>query len=59
MVNDTEKFKDNDEKSRAHIEAKNQLESYAYSVRNTICDKKVVTRSQLLTRRRLRMQSRQ
>ena len=36
MVNDTEKFKDNDEKSRACIEAKNQLESYAYSICNTI-----------------------
>ena len=41
MVNDAEKFKDDDEKSRARIEAKNQLESYAYSVRNTIRDEKV------------------
>ena len=41
MVNDAEKFKDDDEKSRARIEAKNQLESYAYSVRNTIKDEKV------------------
>ena len=41
MVNDAEKFKDDDEKSRARIEAKNQLESYAYSVRNTIRDEKI------------------
>ena len=41
MVNDAEKFKDDDEKSRARIEAKNQLESYAYSVRNTVRDEKV------------------
>ena len=41
MVNDAKKFKDDDEKSRARIEAKNQLESYAYSVRNTIKDEKV------------------
>ena len=52
MVNDAEKFKDDDEKSRARIEAKNQLESYAYSVRNTIKNEKV--RSQLRTRRRSR-----
>ena len=52
MVNDAEKFKDDDEKSRARIEAKNQLESYAYSVRNTIKDEKV--RSKLRTRRRSR-----
>ena len=41
MANDAEKSRDNDEKSRARIQAKNQLESYAYSVRNTIKDEKV------------------
>jgi len=41
MVQDADKFKADDEKSRARIEAKNQLESFAYSVRNTTRDEKV------------------
>jgi len=41
MVQDADKFKADDEKSRARIEAKNQLESFAYSVRNTTRDEKI------------------
>ena len=41
MVQDADKFKADDEKSRARIEAKNQLENFAYSVRNTTRDEKV------------------
>jgi len=41
MVQDADKFKADDEKSRARIEAKNQLESFAYSVRNSVRDEKV------------------
>ncbi|TID31325.1 hypothetical protein CANINC_000036 [Pichia inconspicua] len=39
MVAEAEKFKDEDEKEAARIAAKNQLESYAYSVKNTSSEK--------------------
>jgi heat shock 70kDa protein 1/2/6/8 len=35
MVSEAEKFKDEDEKESKRIAAKNQLESYAYSLKNT------------------------
>ena len=41
MVNDAEKYKEEDEKEAARISAKNGFESYAYSLRNTMNDDKV------------------
>jgi len=40
MVEEAEKYKNEDEKSRQKIEAKNSLENYAYNIRNTIRDEK-------------------
>jgi L1 cell adhesion molecule like protein len=41
MVEEAEKYKNEDEKTRLKIEAKNSLENYAYNIRNTIKDDKV------------------
>jgi len=41
MVHDAEKYKAEDEKNKEKIEAKNGLENYAYSLRNTLKDDKV------------------
>ena len=41
MVNDAEKFKDEDDKIRKRIESKNQLESYLYQLKSTINDEKM------------------
>lgn len=41
MCADAEKFKADDDKQRQRIEAKNQLEGFAYSIRNTLKDEKV------------------
>ena len=41
MVNEAESFKAEDEKQRERIAAKNALESYAYSMKQTIEDEKV------------------
>ncbi len=41
MVNDAERFKAEDEVQRLRIEAKNVLENYAYSVRNSIREEKL------------------
>lgn len=38
MVSEAEKFKDEDEKEASRIQSKNTLESYAYSLKNTIND---------------------
>eukprot|EP00300_Choanocystis_sp_HF-7_P006926 c14988_g1_i1.p1 GENE.c14988_g1_i1~~c14988_g1_i1.p1 ORF type:complete len:649 (-),score=69.81 c14988_g1_i1:29-1975(-) len=38
MVGDAEKYKKEDEEARAKVEAKNGLENYCYSMRNTIND---------------------
>jgi L1 cell adhesion molecule like protein len=43
MVNDAEKYKAEDEKVRKRVEAKNGLENYAYSMKNTISDDKVAS----------------
>jgi len=43
MVNEAEKYKGEDEKNKKKVEAKNQLENYAYSMRNTIRDEKVAS----------------
>lgn len=39
MINDAEKFADDDKKLRERVEAKNDLESYAYSLKTQISDK--------------------
>jgi heat shock protein 1/8 len=41
MVKEAEEFKEQDEENRGKIEAKNQLENYLYSMRNTTRDEKV------------------
>eukprot|EP01118_Nematostelium_gracile_P014301 TRINITY_DN553_c0_g2_i1.p1 TRINITY_DN553_c0_g2~~TRINITY_DN553_c0_g2_i1.p1 ORF type:complete len:675 (-),score=254.38 TRINITY_DN553_c0_g2_i1:57-2030(-) len=41
MVRDAEKYKAEDEKNKEKIEAKNGLENYSYSLRNTLKDEKV------------------
>lgn len=41
MVNDAEKFKGEDEKIKARVEAKNHLENYCYSMKNTLNDEKL------------------
>jgi len=43
MVSEAERNKDVDEKNRKKVEAKNGLENYAYSMRNTIRDEKVAS----------------
>lgn len=42
MVREAEQYKADDEKNKTRIEAKNGLENYSYSLRNTIRDEKVV-----------------
>ena len=39
MIKDAEKFSDEDKKVKERVEAKNELESYAYSLKNQIGDK--------------------
>merc|ERR1711931_538631 len=39
MINDAEKFADEDKKVKEKVEARNELESYAYSLKNQIGDK--------------------
>jgi len=39
MINDAEKFADEDAKLKSRVEARNELESYAYSLKNQIGDK--------------------
>eukprot|EP00296_Roombia_truncata_P007582 JP446027.1.p1 GENE.JP446027.1~~JP446027.1.p1 ORF type:complete len:652 (+),score=330.89 JP446027.1:47-2002(+) len=41
MVQEAEKFKAEDEALKGKVEAKNQLENYAYSIRNTVSEDKV------------------
>lgn len=41
MLSEAEKYKEEDEREAARISAKNSLESYAYSLRNTLSDEKV------------------
>jgi L1 cell adhesion molecule like protein len=41
MVREAEQYKNEDEKNKGRIEAKNGLENYAYSLRNTIRDEKL------------------
>jgi L1 cell adhesion molecule like protein len=44
MVSEAEKYKGEDEANRKKVEAKNVLENYAYSMRNTIRDEKVASK---------------
>merc|ERR1711899_12836 len=39
MINDAEKFADEDKKLKERVEARNELESYAYSLKNQLSDK--------------------
>ena len=41
MVAEAEKYKDEDEKQRSKVQAKNNLESYAYNMKNTVNDEKL------------------
>ncbi len=41
MVSDAEKYQAEDEEVRRKVEAKNALENYVYSLRNTLRDDKV------------------
>jgi len=43
MVNDAEKYKEEDAKVAERVAAKNGLESYAYSLRNTLQDEKIAS----------------
>ena len=40
MINDAEKYTDEDKKYQETIAVKNSLESYAYNMRNTVNDEK-------------------
>jgi L1 cell adhesion molecule like protein len=44
LVKEAEKYKAEDDKNKAKIEAKNQLENYAYSLRNTIKDQNLASK---------------
>jgi len=41
MVNDAEKYKDDDDKQKERISAKNNLESYCFNMKSTLDDEKV------------------
>ena len=41
MVKEAERFKEEDERQRKKIDAKNSLENYAYSLKNTLSEEKV------------------
>ncbi len=43
MVNDAEKYKSEDDAQKKKIDARNGLEQYAYSMKNTMRDEKVRT----------------
>lgn len=43
MVNDAEKYKAEDDAQKKKIDARNSLEQYAYSMKNTLRDEKVHT----------------
>ena len=40
MVADAEKFKEDDEKMKANVDARNELESYTYQLKNSATDDK-------------------
>ncbi|RXI04407.1 hypothetical protein DVH24_038681 [Malus domestica] len=51
MVQEAEKYKAEDADHKKKVEAKNALENYAYNMRNTIRDEKLVRSSIRQTRR--------
>jgi L1 cell adhesion molecule like protein len=44
MVKEAEKYKNDDENAKEKVEAKNALENYAYTMRNTIRDDKIASK---------------
>ena len=58
MVQETEKFKAEDEANKARIEAKNSLENYTFTVRNSLRDEAVSSKLAASWRRRTRRRSR-
>ena len=44
MVNDAKRYEDDDRKQRDRIDAKNGLENYSYSMKNTVNDEKVASK---------------
>ncbi|KAM9979087.1 hypothetical protein ACTFIZ_000418 [Dictyostelium cf. discoideum] len=44
MVEDAEKFKEQDQQQKERIESKNKLENYIYSVKNSINDQKIISK---------------
>jgi len=50
MVADAEKFKEEDAQAREKIEAKNGLENYAYSMRNTLEEEAIKTKMEAADR---------
>lgn len=44
MVDDAKRYKDQDDKEKRRIEAKNQLENYVYQVKNTLKDSNVASK---------------
>jgi len=44
MVREAEKYKSDDENAKEKVEAKNALENYAYTMRNTIRDEKIASK---------------
>jgi L1 cell adhesion molecule like protein len=53
MVNDAEKYRQEDEEAAARISAKNGLESYAYSLRNTTQDDKLADKFDAADKKKL------
>lgn len=41
MISDATKFKEQDDKIKSKVEAKNQLENYLFSMKNTLIDEKL------------------
>ena len=58
MVQEAEKFKAEDEANKARIEAKNSLENYTFTVRNSLRDEAVSSKLAASCRRRTRRRSR-
>ena len=58
MVQEAEKFKAEDEAKKARIEAKNSLENYTFTVRNSLRDEAVSSKLAASCRRRTRRRSR-
>ena len=58
MVQEAEKFKAEDEANKARIEAKNSLENYTFTVRNSLRDEAVSSKLAASCQRRTRRRSR-